>query len=198
MVPGAAVPELGLSEERVAVARLATANAVELVGAGLRFRPMLPALFDRVMRGACGNGLGLGARLGGLCPVLVVAVVPCLGCRCGLTAARGAGKFGEDGVPVPVQFLSVGLLALDATALERPSGGTAVRAFRGAAEAVEAATALWAFGRVAPPPDEVWLTLGLVRWQVTGRGCGLTAVLRCGLTAARCLGTCLVGLLAVP
>jgi len=158
---------------------------------------MLPALFDRVMRGACGEGLGLGARRGGLCPVLVAAATPCLSCGCGLAAAREGMTVGEEGVPVP--DFNVGLLALDAAMLERPSGGAAVRAFRGASVAVEATATLWAFGRVAlPPAIKVWLALGLVRWQVTGRGRGLTAVLRCGLTAARCLGRCLEGLLALP
>lgn len=179
----------------VAVGRLATANAVELLGPEPRFRPMLPALFDRFMRGACGEGLGLGARLGGLCPVLVAAATPCLSCRCGLAVAREEIAVGEDGVHVP--DLSVGLLALEAAVVERTSGGAAVLAFRGAAVVVEATGELWAFGRVALPPGaKVWLVLGLVRWQVTGRGRGLTTVLRCGLTAARCLGGCLEGLLA--
>jgi len=124
----------------VAVGRLATTNAVELVGPGPRFRPMLPALFDRFMRGACGDGLGLGARLGGLCPVLVAAATPCLSCGCGLAAAREGMTVGEEGVPVP--DFNVGLLALDAAMLERPSGGAAVRAFRGASVAVEATATL--------------------------------------------------------
>lgn len=107
------------SEEIVDVGRLATANAVELVGPGPRFRPMLPALFDRFMRGACVEGLGLGTRLGGLCPILGAAATPCLSCGCGLAAARERGAVGEDGVPVP--DFNVGLLALDAVAQERPS-----------------------------------------------------------------------------
>lgn len=184
-----------MSEDLVAVEKLATANVVELVGPEPRFRPMLPALFDRFMRGACGEGLGLGARLGGLCPVLVAAATPCLSCGCGLAVAREDTAVGEDGVHVP--DLSVGLLALEAAVLERTGGGAAVRAFRGATVVAEATSELWAFGRVALPPGAtVWLVLGLVRWQVAGRGRGLTAVLRCGLTAARCLGRCLGGPLA--
>jgi len=128
------------SEEMVDGGRLATANAVEFVEPGPRFRPMLPALFDRFMRGACGECLGLGARLGGLCPVLVAADTPCLICGCGLAAARERTAVGEDGVPAP--DFNDGLLALGAAAQERPSGGAPVRAFRGATVAFEATAAL--------------------------------------------------------